>query len=281
MSEKMKISAVVLSFYYTDEMLYKNVANYINDVDLLIIWDNTPKEDSLITQAYWEQFNTPVFILSNGKNAGIGVALNEAIKYSIGYGCTHIMTMDQDSVWKDFNKYKFAIYSNNIENVALYAPTIANIEETVYYTCNKEDLYAITSGSVISIKFLQYIGLFNEQFFIDEVDNEFCVRVVKKGYHIHIFKDIFLYQQFGPEKSLIGISKYKLNYSAFRTYYQVRNRLWMHRMYPHDLNWRYKTRTYLYSIIRRSILILLFEKNKLNKIRAIVRGMYDGFFSKL
>ena len=220
--------------------------------------------------------NTPVVIMGTGKNEGIGKGLNEAIQVSKEYGCSHIMTMDQDSIWKDFNNYKKAIEDNHGLDIAIFAPTIANHKGDLIYKCNKEDLYAITSGSVIVLDSLHTIGLFNEKFFIDEVDNDFCIRTVKKGYHIHVFDNFYLYQQFGPNTETKGFSKYKKNYSSFRTYFQVRNRLWMHRMYPHDLNCRYKLRTYFLCIFRRILLIICFEEDKLNKLKSIMKGLVDG-----
>lgn len=275
--DTMKLSAVVVSFFYSNEKLYSNVINYINDVDLLIIWDNTPLENRAITESFWSGKSKKVVLLGTGKNEGIGYALNKAAELSISYGCMYMMTMDQDSIWRDFQSYKMEIENCQNPSIAIYAPTIANIKGDLIYTCNKEDLYAITSGSIIDLHALKSIGLFNEKFFIDEVDNEFCIRTVKKGYHIHIINNAFLYQQFGPDTVKQGLSQYKNNYSAFRTYYQIRNRLWMHRMYPKELNWRYKARTFILCILRRLFLIICFENDKKKKLLSMFKGLWDGY----
>ena len=271
----MKISTIVIAYQYTDEQLYDNLSHYIGAIDYLIIWDNTPSESRLLTLDFWKSKKKDVYLLSTGKNEGIGYAINRAIELSLELGCTHLMTMDQDSIWKDLDSYKKAIASYNDSDVFIYAPTIASATSDKKYTCNKENLYAITSGSVLDLSKIQDVGLLNEKFIIDEVDNECCVRTVTKGYNIHVFDNIYLYQNFGYSGKGYLSSKTP-NYSSFRTYHQVRNRIWMTRMYWKVLNWRYHATTIWRVILRRLFYIIIIEKNKVNKISSILKGIHDG-----
>lgn len=272
----MKLAAVVVSYNYSNEQLFENVKNYISNVELLIIWDNTPSNKKQLNDSYWVDKRKPVVILSTGKNEGIGYGLNRAIQYAKDSNCTHILTMDQDSVWRDFVGYRATIENDNEENVALYAPTIADADSDFVYRCNKPDLYAITSGSIVNIDIAYRIGLFNEKFFIDEVDNEYCVRAVKNGYHIKVYDNCFLYQQFGEkQKSLFGRNN-RGGYSATRTFYQVRNRIWMWKLYPNNLSYKYHLRTILVTILQRLWYILLYEHQKISKIGAILKGITKG-----
>lgn len=239
----MKLAAVVISYDYSDEQLFENVKKYIEYVDLMIIWDNTPQERKKLRKEYWANQKGKVIVLSTGKNEGIGYALNRAVGYAREHGCTHLLTMDQDSIWRDFAKYRRTVEADKDDGVAIYAPTIADAESDFVFWCNKQNLYAITSGCIFDLVKMQDIGSFNEKYFIDEVDNEYCIRAVLKGYHIKIYEDCFLYQHFGSKEGQSFLARQTGNYSAFRTYHQVRNRLWMWRMYPMQLNYRYHLRT--------------------------------------
>lgn len=272
----MKLAAVVIVYDYNDGKLYSNVQYYLHNVDLLIIWDNTPFERKKIKKEFWIGKHPNTRLLGTGKNEGIGYALNQAIECALKDDCSHLLMMDQDSIWRNFKDYRNAIEEDKDVRIALYAPTIADAESDFVFWCNKPDLYVITSGSVLNLKYVQEIGLFNEKFFIDEVDNEYCVRIVLKGYHIKVYKNHFLYQHFGYKDGESFLARQTANYSAFRTYHQVRNRLWMWRMYPKRLSWRYHVRTILTTILKRITIIILYEKDKKSKLKAIYNGIRDG-----
>lgn len=272
----MRLAAVVISFDFSNEALFENVQYYLHNIDLLIIWDNTPHERKKIKKEFWLDKNPKIQVLGTGKNEGIGYALNQAIECAQKERCTHLLMMDQDSIWRDFRNYRNEIELDIDTDVALYAPTIADAESDFVFWCNKPDLYVITSGSVLNLSFVPEIGLFNEKMFIDEVDNEYCIRVVQKGFHIKVYENHFLFQHFGNKEGKSFLARQTANYSPFRTYHQVRNRLWMWKMYPRQLSWRYHARTILVTILKRIAIITLYEKNKKAKLEAIAKGFRDG-----
>lgn len=261
----MRLAAIVISYKIKNEVLFNNIQGYFKEVEKLIIWDNTPSSEKLIDFSYWEKYNN-VILMGTGKNEGIGYALNKAVGYLKNNGYTHVMLMDQDSIWKDFNIYKNIFCNDKTKDVALYAPTIADANSNFVFSCNKSDLYAITSGSVLCLEHFSKIGGFNESFFIDEVDNDFCIRARKLNYHIQVFPNVFLYQNFGDGGS----------YSEFRLYHQSRNRIWMTRMHFRFLPLNYHLRTISHIVILRIFSILRNENNKANKIKYILKGIWHG-----
>lgn len=40
----MKLIAIVITYFPEEKDLIQNISSYINDVDQLIIWENTPKD---------------------------------------------------------------------------------------------------------------------------------------------------------------------------------------------------------------------------------------------
>lgn len=275
----MEVAGVMITYYPDAKDTLENIRRFIDDLDLLIIWENTPEEDRLANRLDLQGFGNKVKILGSGKNEGISHALNESFKYAISKGFKFILTMDQDSIWKDFSGYIQNVYRNLGQKTSIYAPVIVNSFTNEKLRCNNDE-FVITSGSVFDLDLFQEIGEFNEKYFIDEVDNEYCVKSRAKGYNIELLRDNYLYQTFGSPDSNQGLKKYTSNYSAFRTYYQTRNRIWMWREYSKFLSYRYILRTVLYGVFRRSALIVLFEDNKVSKLKSINRGIIDGLFTK-
>lgn len=275
----MKLTAVVISYYPNKQELTQNIINNIKYIDSLIIWNNSPQED---LGEYLKEYANKIYYLGDGTNKGIGYALNKSFTWAIKNGYEYILTMDQDSSWENFRKYRLQITKHlssiKSKEVAIFAPLVK--AQGKISPCNNES-FAITSGSVYSLNAFKKIGPFKETFFIDEVDNEYCIRAIKSQYKIKILKDCFLLQTFGLPKSDSRWSKYTQNYSATRTYYQIRNRMWVWRKYSEFLNYKYLFTTLLLQIVRRTFIIVIYEEDKYNKLKAIYKGLLVGEFCKL
>lgn len=270
----MKLIAVVVT-YYPNQGMSKNILKYIDYVDKLIIWDNTEQVDQNKYLLKLPENDDKIVRLGTGKNEGIAYALNRAFEWAISNGYEYILTMDQDSYWEDFSYYKSAIERKEKNHVAIYAPLIKSGGKIL--RCNNRD-FVITSGSIYNLSLFQLVGLFREDFFIDEVDNEYCIRVAIKGYRILILDDCYLSQVFGSPQNKSFLDRYTGFYSPMRTYYQIRNRMWVWREYSRMLSYRYLLRTLLYQVLRRSLIIIIYEHNKRSKLYAIVKGLWHGCF---
>lgn len=271
----MKLGAIVILYNPELDEAVSNIDKYIHNIDLLIVWDNTPGGTKNIEKIF--QYKN-IIIQGTGKNEGISKALNQSFRELEKKGYDYVLTMDQDSIWEDFKKYKSNIERNLKKKYGVFAPQIkANgIVLRVNNTMN-----VITSGSVISMNAYKEIGGFNENLFIDEVDNEFCFRLIRNNYKIKLFQSIYLNQIFGSPKDKGFINKYTSNYSAFRTYHQIRNRIWVWKEYKDIISVKYILRTLWVQIIRRTFIILLVEDSKKSKLLAIIRGIKDGISKRL
>ena len=89
----MKTLGIVIFYYPTDEV-WKNIASYIDLLDKLIIWNNTPGNQLDLHLPTWEE---KIVLMGVGKNLGIGKALNKAILYAKENQYDYLLTMDQDS----------------------------------------------------------------------------------------------------------------------------------------------------------------------------------------
>lgn len=80
----------------------------------------------------------------------------------------------------------------------------------------------ISSGMMMSAEVLQQVGMYDEDFFIDFVDVEWCLRCKKAGIPIFVIPDAVLLHKIGNENISVGEMNI-LVHSPIRTYYKVRN----------------------------------------------------------
>ena len=145
-------------------------------------------------------------------------------------------------------------------------------------SCSFKDVnQLITSGSLVNLKTLSAIGNFDENLFIDEVDFEFCLRAVTKGYRIIQFTHIFLHHQLGVityHRSLkSNKSTPRTLHSPIRLYYLTRNFLYVKKKYgkrfKEDIHFKKK------ALLNRFKNNILYGKERWKVIRYIIRGYID------
>ena len=85
------------------------------------------------------------------------------------------------------------------------------------------------SGNIINLNTFNSIGKFYEPFFIDEVDHEYCYRLLENSYKIFQFGSILLNHHLGEEKRSFFP---KLQHGIIPNYYQIRNMLFIKENYP-------------------------------------------------
>jgi len=277
----MKLSVVIVTYYPNIEEVKENILQFIDFVEKIIIWENTPIQDLYLHNVDLSSYAEKVICLGVGYNVGIGFALNQAIVWSKEHCMSHIMTMDQDS---KFEKGSLEILLNavqvhNKEGICIFSPNVINFFSkslTPLYNENENLLIvdrSITSGTIYQLDIFNITGYFREDFFIDEVDYEYCYRATKKGFKTVVVCNSILSQKFSDMRHT-NFGFYITNYSPFRLYHIIRNGLIVQKEYPDSSPGWY--RLIVYSIIIRSIKILLFEKNKIPKMKSIIIGIYDG-----
>lgn len=138
----------------------------------------------------------------------------------------------------------------------------------------------ISSGSLIRREALEVAGLPREDFFMDFVDHEHCLRFRRYGFEIAVVRDSRLQHAQGePSRfSFLGRTKYWSDHVPWREYYMTRNEIFtMWKYYP---RWSVKG-LLLYRLARHAAGILLFGKRKLDCINMMCRGIADGRAGRL
>lgn len=277
----MNICAIVITYYPNLDELIENVEQYIEYVDHLIVWENTPLEDREAYHVELAECAQKISYMGVEKNMGIAFPLNRALDWAVENGYTHLLTMDQDSKWVNFDKYREALECCTDNNIAIFGPYIRNKYDFSQSINSSEML--ITSGAVVPIKLCQKIGGFKESYFIDCIDTEYCYRVKVNGLKIGYIDSAVLEHSLGYTTKLKFISAYTANYSPFRLFYICRNNIWMWHEYKCSNclpNHFFRHVIVKDNLVFRCFKILWAEKNKWSKISAIIKGTYIGFTTK-
>ncbi len=272
----MKLLGIVI-LYYPEEKDIANIQSYGSRVDRLIVWDNTPTLDFQYTFVP----NSNIILRRTGKNEGIGKPLNEAVHYALQNNFTHLLTMDQDGYFLPgrFDTFIRIILTNSTPDIALFYPEVGTPSEEDSYLI-KDIQATITSGSVYLTDVFKEVGPFRDDFFIDAIDTEFCLRLRRNKYRIVSVANIGMQHTLGHKLQrtfLGGIKIESLNYSPMRTFYIVRNHLITRFIYPEYHNIRYIIKLF---VIKRVFAIILIENNKSAKLLALFRGLLAGLKRK-
>lgn len=272
----MKLAGII-TLYHPDKNVLSNIETFLNQLDILYVLDNTENPDVLTREMFSEIGK--VEYKAFGGNMGIAYAMNYALKAVKGYD--FLLTMDQDSYFLPgmMAKYKQKVEEQekiNPQKAGVYSVNFDPRVDAVVPGCKKIDV-AITSGSMIPVDIATKIGGFDENLFIDEVDNEFCYRVKKNGYDILEFPSIILKHSLGHQTfhQILGFHYNTFNHNALRKYYMTRNRIYVLRKYPEIRCW------YIKKIIKDVIKVVLAENDKKHKINYIIKGMKDGIINHM
>ena len=227
----MNIAGVVILYHPDIEQLSDNIQTYLNGLKQLYVYDNSESKTPGLEEALLK-INPSIQYHYFNSNEGIAKRLNQAMDQAALNQYDFLLTMDQDSSFKDgdFDKYKLSIQSSGDSNVAQFGvncqPDFTQPKEQP-----EEALTLITSGSILNVSLAKHIGPFNEDLFIDFVDAEFSYRVIQNGYINLMFSNIILNHALGKLVEGRGLGNFKKSmriiHAPTRVFYIVRNGLYL------------------------------------------------------
>lgn len=274
-----RILAIVVTYFPEKELIEKNISAFIDHVDKVIIWENTPKDKKHL----YRYINNPkVEYCGDGVNS-ISHALNYAWKYAEKNGYDHLLTMDQDSVFEDFSYYlKYTVNAEKAPH-GIWSPWIVS-HEFPKKKCLTEDIIemktAITSGLLQKVSLISELGGWNEGFDIDGIDDEYVFNATRSGVKTYAIRNAFLIQQYGKpmDASFMGHTVTLPNYSPQRYYSIYRSHVQLVRMFPEQKLFILGCREHWGGLIKW---IFLFEDQRFKKLYKIISGIINGYISKL
>lgn len=288
-----RVCAVIVA-YFPSSQIVQNVEYLLPQVDHILIVDNgssAPGAQAALKQC---EAHPEVSVYYCGENLGVATALNIGARYAMTNGYEWVATFDQDStapsgyiegLWAALDACPYAA------NVALISPKYQDRTcEPVYvksYAARTTNLpfapidITMTSGNLVKVEAIVDVGFFDDSFFIDFLDYEFCLRLKSSGYDLIEAQNVLLMHRCGDRTThrLLWRLVRTTNYPPWRRYYSMRNRVAVYRRYL--LKRPAWVLADVVRPVRDIIVIALFEKNAGAKIGAMICGALDGLKGKM
>jgi len=282
---KGNICAIVIT-YFPDQGLCDRLDQTKAQVAHAVIVDNASDEETF-KRVQAGLCKPGIDLIRNPVNFGIAAALNQGMKWARTKGYQWVLLLDQDTVpaqdmvatlIRAFNEFpdksQLAIIGSNR---VLHPVTKAKRSQNGWWRVTET---VITSGSLLNVEAAQRIGPFREEFFIDCVDFEFCLRARSMGFKIiEILVPIMQHFIGNPKTVRLLWSKIRAyNHRPWRSYYMVRNFMVLIREYVlKDPWWIFRMS---YAMTRIMAVTLLVEGSRISKFRYMLLGFYDGLLGR-
>jgi rhamnosyltransferase len=276
-----EVGAVVVTFN-PDSAVSERLDRIHALVGTVVIVDNASAPDARRRLVGWADQSSATLI-ANPLNRGIAAALNQGITAVKAAGKRWALLFDQDTVappdllerlaaaWED---------ASRTVRVGLAGPEHADPRsgaEGGFAAPPWIDVpVIITSGTLVPLSVHEALGPFREEYFIDFVDVEYCLRARSAGFRVLKVPSARISHSIGAVTThrlgwrFTGTS----NHSPERRYYMLRNHVALVRQY-----WRREPWWTCRSVLDRAkslTLMALFERQRGAKLRRSWQGLVDG-----
>jgi rhamnosyltransferase len=271
MSQVPRVAAIYTT-YHPDDGFRQRIHHVVARCALTVVVDNTPGG-----YAFTRGQTDGLTLLQDGRNKGLGAALNAGLNEALRQGCGAVVLFDQDSSpHPDFIEALFQGLSAAGPR-AIVGPLLVDDAEVPAAPPGSapvldEVTCVATSGMCFRLDGLQPAERFTEDFFLDFVDFDWCWRLREQGWRICRLRSLPMPHRLGlAQRKFLGLTYHVP--APFRHYFQFRDTL------------KLVTRHYvpMYSRVRLSVILLpklivypfLLDRG-LERLRWMLRGIRDA-----
>jgi len=271
--------AALITAYHPDDRLSETVAAALEFVDEVVIADNTPGGARLLDPL---RDRPGVRVLGADENLGLAAALNRGLR-ELSPGIEAVLFLDQDTVLPAGLVPQLAAHLAD-PTIAVAAPTAWDAANNAPYRAFGElgqevadKAIVITSGMMVRREVLASVGEFREDFFVDYVDLDFCLRVGATGARLVEDKRLKMPHSIGErrEHRFLGARVLVVHHPAWRQYWMARNGTILIREHLRA-NPKWAVTNFLF-LARWFVVTALFAEHRGSKTVALLRGFRDGF----
>ena len=295
------VCAIVVTWHIKKSFM-ATVRAVIHQVDHVIIVDNGSGPDTIqMLKAVQSLYTDKVTVIYNVENKGIGAAQNQGLGIALRAGYDWVLLLDHDSCpAPDMVAALLSAYaamagpggSEPQKNIGLMAPNKKEKQSPkemklimpgrygFWRTFKNEGVVpgvrsVIASGSLIKTQVFRHIGTFNERFFMDYVDVEFCLRMRQNGWIIAAVRGAVLHHSLGSitGETFMGRGISVSHHDASRRFTMFRNRVivWKQYFFSQPGYVFFDMGMAVYELVK----ICLFEYGPGHKLKSDVKGMMD------
>jgi len=282
----LSVCAVVVTYHPTTDMV-QNLQSVLAQTEELVVVDNGSNSAAL-NELRDASRSVGLHLIENSENLGIAEALNQGIRWARGEGYPWVILFDQDSqLTPHFVENMIATWQAHPQRdrVCSVHPTYFDsgaVGDPVRLRASDGGpITSMTSGALMPVWVFDKIGWFASEFFIDEVDAEYCYRIRSAGYIIADSKQAVLLHTTGhPERfKLLGFTCRPTQHSATRRYYMSRNRVVLYRKYFPIIP-RFVLHSMHMALIE-TVKCFVADRDRLRKFRNFLLGTWDGLRGKM
>ena len=285
------VLAVVVAFHPKPDIAGE-LLRLLNQVSAIVAVDNGSCPGEL-PAGDDPRFEGRLEIIANGENRGIATALNQGLRRARERGAGWALTLDQDSAplpnlvaagARAFNAHpnpeRLAVIGAAVASEAMASEAATDGPRPVSAPAYRPMRAVITSGTLHSIPAWERLGEFRDDFFIDCVDTEFCLRARAAGFDVIQSTEPALAHRIGSPTRKWALGRWMLpsNHSPLRRYYMTRNHASLWRNYARS-DGRFVAQDIRQSV-REWVGIVFAESDRVAKLGAILAGLRDAAFGR-
>ncbi len=274
--------AVVITFN-PDNRLEQLLEGLQGQIANVVIVDNNSAN---IINLFLRHCRVPCEIINNRENLGIAAALNQGLKWSMEMRAVWTLLLDQDSIPDSnlignlssfYNNYHF---TDRVGIIAANSRSFGTSRPLVRSRRNPEGFFetktVVTSGTLLSNYAYKTAGPFREDFFIEGVDLEYCLRLRRCGFKVLMSCNPLMTHSTGKglERKFLGRVLVVDDHVPWRYYMRLRNYVRIVREYFFcEPLWVFCA---FFAVLKMTLKILLFEKRRMEKLALMCVGAWDA-----
>jgi rhamnosyltransferase len=281
----------VVTTYRPDGAFAGRVARIAGQAGLVVVVDDGASAEQVRRLDAWFRGHPNVVVVHHSVNRGVAAALNTGVRIGMRKGFGWMLTFDDDSVVAADMVQRLLDHLGRASNgrpVGLMGMSFSLLdtdEPEATRPCVKpayfDKRHLITSGTLFHASSYERIGPFREEFFIDWVDYDYCLRARAKGLRVVKTDDIGFAHRIGEPAvgDVLGIPVRVSRHSAARVYYWFRNSLVL------ALEYLWTDPLFACAIVVAHVKmlwsVLWFGPDRRLQLRAAFRGIVDGGLKRL
>ena len=285
-TDELRVQSVasVIVTHHPDREFPTRLKRIVGQVGRVILVDNN--SDPSIRVVLRGLASESVALIENGRNQGIAKALNQGMARASELGASWVLTLDQDSevdldllqgLRSIYARYperdRVGIIQSNARSKHSGQPAVRCKDSARGFI---EAKTVTTSGSLVALRAYTTVGPFREDFFIEGVDLEYCLRLRRRGFKILLSCRPLMVHAAGnmAEHRLFWRTVVVANHAPWRHYYISRNLARVIGMYfLAEPIWVF---TAMVNFAKALVKLMLFEDRRREKLRHIAAGMWDA-----
>lgn len=291
--ERAPVAALVVAYMPDSDVLGALLRMLIAEVQQVVLLDNGGAQDFFDGA----ELRTKVRYVDMAGNQGLGAALNRGIEIARNMGLRYVVTFDQDSAPASGMVVKLieAMIEKNRQGVRCAAvgprfydkretqetcfPIYREVDGSIKVVPTKrlsgvhETDVLITSGMLVDSEVWAGGVKYDEGFFVDYTDTDWCFRAKASGYRLFMHCDIKMAHSLSDAAPVRILGTTFLRYSPVRRYYYFRNTLFFIRKDYVSRAWR---RRLVFGLIARTMVNPFIDHAGWQATRMAWKGVRDA-----